>query len=280
MKRLFEMVGGLLGPKKTHIYYMEQGAAAIESADYQTAEREYLRALELAEEARKHDDIAKISLQLGYICEHQDRLAVAETHYRKAYQTEEDSEHYEEAANALVVLGKLYHKMRRMPDAEQVLQYAMSIFQQHLNPQHRGVADAAVTLADCYLDRKSYAEAEKLLLRAIAIDTAEKGADDPAVAVCVHKLALALAGQSKEKEAERSFQQAVGAFDKMKSSMNKETAHKACACYHDFGRFYLQRQRQGDAKPFLSRGLALAEEFPGYLDEADLADKCSAAAGT
>jgi tetratricopeptide (TPR) repeat protein len=277
MKRLFEMVGEFLGSKKTPEQYMELGAKALAEGDYSDAEREYGKALEVAEEARAHDAVAAASTKLAIIYEETDRLAVAETHYRKAFQTEEDSEHFEEAARLLIMLGKLYHKMRRMPDAEQVLQYAMSIYQQHYTAQHPGVASAAITLAECYLDRKSYAEAEKLLLRAIAIDERDKGSSHPVVAASNHKLALCLAEQNRAAEAETAFRQAADAFEKNKATLDKPTAHQACACYHDFGRFYLKSGKTNQAKPVLLKGMELAEQYPGYLDEADLAEKSMAA---
>ncbi len=276
MKRLFDMVGDLLGAKKPYTHYMEQGSKALGEHAYVEAEKEYLRALEGAEEVRKHDDIAAISLQLGIICERLDKLAVAETYYRKAYQTEEDSEKHAEAAEILVMMGRLYHKMRRMPDAEQVLQYAMSIYQQQFTANHPGIAEAAICLAQFYMDKKSYSEAEKLLMRAIAIEEQEKGSNNVEVAAATKMLAISFDFQDKDEEAEKSFQHAIQAYESCRDSFDKPTAHDACACYHDYARFLLRRGKEQDARPMLKSGLDLADAYPGYLDEADLADKYAA----
>lgn len=276
MKRLFEMVGDILGPKKGHPHFMALGGQAFNNGNYMDAEKEYARALETALEMRAHDDVAEISTKLGQIYERTDRLAVAETHYRRAHQTEEDSEHFEQSAKILVMLGRLYQKMRRLPDAEQVLNYSMAIYQQQFGANHAGIADAATTLADCYLDRNSYAEAERLLLRAISIDEIERGEGDPLVAEGTHKLAISLAGQNKDGDAEKAFKKAVRAFEKNAASYDKQTAHKACACYHDFVRFYTKKSRNADARPLVTKAMELAESYPGYLDEADLAEAAAA----
>lgn len=273
MKKLFEMVGGLLGPKKTHAYFMEQGAKAVENEQWSEAEKEYSRALEMAEEAKAHTEIAQISLQLARINERLDKLAVAEPHYRKAYQTHEESEEFNDAAQCLVLLGRLYYKQRRYPDAEQVLQYAMAIYQQQFGQHYEGIAEAATTLADCLIGRSNYAEAEKLLLRAVNIDETSKGDNNLVLATEVHKLALCFDKQDKDGDASYNYKRAIGIYEKNAASLTRQQAHQACACYHDFARHYLKLNKSADARPLLDRASALCEEHPGYLDEADVAEK-------
>lgn len=274
MKRLFDMVGGLLG-KRTHAYYMEQGANAVANDDLPLAEREYAKALELATEAKAHDDVAEISKQLANICVRSDKLAVAEGHYKRAYQTHEDSEQHEAAAEMLIAMGKLYYKQRRLPDAEQVLQYAMAVYQAQYGNNAAGIAVAASTLADCYLDKNQYAEAEKLLTRALEIEDARNQGEELNAAITRYKLGIAAGGQGKDAEAEAYFKKASEIFAKQQGLFDRKTAHEACACYHKFGEFYIQRGKKQQAQPLLKQAMQWAEAHPGYLDEADLVDKAS-----
>lgn len=270
MKHLFSAVGSLLA-KKTHGYYMDLGARALSADNLPEAEKNYTRALELAEEAKAHDAVAEISKQLGFVCQKLDKLAVAETHFRRAYQSHEDSDQYAASADCLMLLGSLYQKQRRFPDAEQVLQYAMSIHQSHFGNQAPGIVKAASCLAECYLSRGSFAEAEKLLTRAIEIEESKAG-DKAQLAVDNYMLALAYAGQAKGQAAEAAFNKAGQLFDRLTESSTAELAHKACACWHHLGKFLCDAGRSKEAVFALDKALSLAEQFPGYLDEADLAD--------
>jgi tetratricopeptide (TPR) repeat protein len=178
----------------------------------------------------------------------------------------------------LLLMGKLYHKQRRLPDAEQVLQYAMSVYQSQFGNHAEGIGRAASCLADCYLDRNQFAEAEKLLRRAAEIADARNTADDTNAAVTFYKIGIASAGQKNDKDAEAAFKKAADVFTKRESTFDKKAAHDACACYHQFAKFYLARGQRAQARPLLDKATKLAEAYPGYLDEADLADQASSAA--
>jgi tetratricopeptide (TPR) repeat protein len=275
MKRLFDMMGGLLG-KKTHTQYMQQAAQALTADNLAQAEKDYARALEMASELKAHDDIAEISKQLGRIAERTDKLAVAETHYRRAYQTHEDSEQHEATAECLILLGQLYYKQRRLPDAEQVLQYAMSVYQSQFGTNAEGIARAACCLADCYLSRNLYVEAEKLLKRAVQIADARNENDLPSTAVAQYKLGICAAGQKKDDEADAAFKKACAALSKHENEFDSKLAHQACACYHQFGKFYLEHGKGAAARPWFDKATKLAQTYPGYLDEADLAERAAA----
>lgn len=270
------MVGGLLGPKKTYTYFMEQGALAFDNEQYSESEREYARALEMAEEAKAHTQIAQCSLRLAVICERLDKLALAEPHYRRAYTTHEESEEFDEAAQALVMLGALYYKQRRFPDAEQVLQYALAMYQQQFGTHYAGIAEAATTLANCVMGRQGYAEAEKLLIRAISIDETAKGDFHTTLANEVHKLAVCFDKQNKDSDAVYNFKRATEIYSKNEADFSRRIAHQACECHHDFARHYLKVGKNTEAQSMFKRAMELAEKHPGYLDEADLAEKTGA----
>jgi tetratricopeptide (TPR) repeat protein len=273
MKNLFAK---LLGPKKTYTHYIEQGAQALQNGNYQEAEKEYTKALEMAEEAKAHKEVAVAAMALGRINEAMDKLAVAETHYRKGYSTHEENEEYDDAAKGLLALGRLYYKQRRYPDAEQVLQYALAIYQQQFGSHYEGIADAANTLADCLMGRNSWDEAEKILIRAVSIDEDSKGKTNPIVGMEYHKLGVCADKQSKDSDAAYNFKRAMEVFDANKSSFDRDSAHKATACYHDYGRHLTRLGKAAEAKSAYTKAMELAEQYPGYLDEGDLHDKLKA----
>jgi tetratricopeptide (TPR) repeat protein len=273
MKNLFAKI---LGPKKTYSYFMEQGEKALQNQQWQEAEKEYARGLEMAEEAKAHREVALCSMALARVNERLDKLAVAETHYRKAYQTHEENEEFEEAGACLLALGRLYCRQRRYPDAEQVLQYAMAIYQRQFGHHYEGIADAATTLADCMMGRNSYAEAEKLLMRAVSIDETARGEGHPNLANELHKLAVCFDKQNKDSDAEYNFKRATSAFEKNRASVTPDTAHRATACYHDYGRFLSRLGKPAEAKAAYTKAMELAEQYPGYMDEGDLAEKLRA----
>jgi tetratricopeptide (TPR) repeat protein len=270
MKHLLGMVGGLLA-KKTPAFYIDQGEKSLAAGNLAQAEKDFSKALELAEESKAYDAVALSSRQLGSICESLDKLAVAETHFRKAYQTHEDSEQHQASADCLMLLGKLYHKQRRFPDAEQVLQYAMAIHQSHFGQRAPGIAKAASCLAESYLARGNFQEAEKLLSRAVEIEEG-LGQDPRQLAIDTFGLASAYAGQSKDKEAIAAFEKAGKYFDQVSAEFDAGLAHKACACWHHFGKFLAQRDKKQQAMAALQKASTFADQFPGYLEEADLAE--------
>jgi tetratricopeptide (TPR) repeat protein len=266
----------LLGPKKTPAFYLEQGEKALQNEKYQEAEKEFHRALEMAEEAKAHREVALASMALARINEHLDKLAVAETHYRKGYQTHEESEEFEDAAQALLAMGRLYYKQRRYPDAEQVLQYAMAIYQQQFGHHYVGIADAANTLSDCLMGRNGYAEAEKILMRAVSIDETAKGESHPVLGCEYHKLGVCCDKQEKNSDAEYNFKRGIEIFEKNRPSFTKPVAHQAAAAYHDYGKFLQKSAKPADAKNAFAKAMELAEQYPGYLDEGDLAQRLNA----
>jgi tetratricopeptide (TPR) repeat protein len=273
MKNLF---ANLLGPKKTYTYYMEQGAQAVQNEQHQEAEKQYARALEMAEEAKAHREVALCSMALARINEHMDKLAVAETHYRKGYQTHEESEEFEDAAQALLAMGRLYYKQRRYPDAEQVLQYAMAIYQKQFGNHYVGIADAANTLADCMMGRNSYEEAEKLLMRAVSIDEDAKGNSSPVLGYELHRLAICFEKQNKNSDAEYNYKRSLEVFEKNRPTLTRAVAHQTAAAYHDYGKYLTKAGKAADAKNAYGKAMELAEKFTGYLEEADLAEKLRA----
>jgi tetratricopeptide (TPR) repeat protein len=268
MKQLF----GWLGAKKTAGTYVEAGLKALGEEDYNTAEKHFAKALEMAEEAKDYDNIAISSEKLGDICFRQGKNAVAETHYRKAYRTHEDSEDFDETAGCLIKLGEVYRKMARTPEAEQVFHYAMQIYQQHFGAEDQRVARAASCLASSSVDQKLWEEAGKLYERAAKIYKAQLGSDHYHSADAVANMALCYANCKDFANALKHFQEATEVYTRIGADQDGATAHSVCLCYHEYGRTYLAQNKSQDARPHLQKAMEIADRFPGYLNEGDLAD--------
>jgi hypothetical protein len=76
-----------------------------------------------------------------------------------------------------------------------------------------------------------------LLMRAVSIDETARGEGHPNLANELHKLAVCFDKQNKDSDAEYNFKRATSAFEKNRASVTPDTAHRATACYHDYGRF-------------------------------------------
>lgn len=268
MKQLF----GWLGAKKTAASYVEAGLKALSEEDYNSAEKHFAKALEMAEEAKDYDNIAISSEKLGDLCARQGKNAVAEIHYRKAYRTHEDSEDFEETAECLIKLGEVYRKMSRTPEAEQIFHYAMQIYQQHFGAEDQRVARAASCLASTSLDQKLWEEASKLYERAAKIYKAQLGGDHHHSADAVASIALCHANRQDYASAIKHFQEATEVYARIGADQDGARAHSVCSCYHEYGRIFLAQSKLQEARQHLQKAMEIADQFPGYLNEGDLAE--------
>lgn len=273
MKQLFSWVGELLGPRKNVDYFLETAAKQADDGNHDEAEKLYRRALEMAEEAKDHESVASAAYGLARVCEAQDKFAVADTYYRQAYQSWEDSEEHERTAQCLVSLGKLYIKQRRLSDAENVFHYAVRIYQQQHGNEAVSVAEVCSLLADCCLQERSYREAQNLLNRAVQIYEKSYDSNHPVLAENLYNLARSYYLENDHETAERLFQRALDIFDSDSNDNFTKYAHVVCSCCHEFGRSLQQRGKKEQALALLKRARDIADQFPGYLNEAELVDE-------
>ncbi len=279
MKQLFSWVNELIGPRKNVAYYMESAGRSAETGNLEEAEKSYRQALELAEECKDYDNIAGSAAELGRICQAQGKYAVAETFYKRAYQTWEESEDNDSAAQCLVVLGRLYMLQHRLTDAEGVLHYAVRIYQSQHGNESVKVADVCSLLADCCLQKNSYTEAQTLLHRAQQIYEKSYESNHPVLAVNLYSLAHAYYQENDHQAAERLYQRALDIFDQEGKDCYSQYAHIVCSCCHELARSLITQGKKDEGQALLQRACSIANQYPGYLNEAELVDEAKKLAG-
>ncbi len=266
----------IFGSKKTVQSCLEAADQAADVADYALAEKLYLQALEMAEEKKEHAQVAVCSFKLGQICQAQGKNAVAETHLRRAYQVHEDFEEAEDAAICLIALGKLYREQHRLAEAEQLFHYVLRIYQQEHGDDCQQMVEPSMLLADCCLKQGGFVESENLLRRVLSIQEKQYGAQSLEVAGPLLHLAQCLSRQDRLTEAEEHFLRAFDIYTAASAEKGRETALSLCACCHEYGRVCLKLSKPEQAQKLFRQAAVLAEEFPGYLQEADLVEELEA----
>ena len=110
-------------------------------------------------------------------------------------------------------LGSLLQGLKRSEEAERLEREAIGILEQK-RPQSVALAAAYTNLADLLSPRKDFAPAAELLRRAIAIDEAIYGAEDPEVAVDLTNLGELLKGHGQDRAARTAFERALAIYEK------------------------------------------------------------------
>ncbi len=263
-------LGDIFGGKKTFADLMQAGSEQVAAGNYADAEKFYKKALEMAETVKHHNNVSESTFALAQLAEKQERYVVAEPLYRKAYQSWEDSEEFDAAANCLVALGGLYNKQRRLSDAEHTYATVLRIIQSQYGERHLKLGETAVLLAGCCLEQKSYGEADRLLSRALPIFSATFGEKDPGIAEIFYMQGKCQSGQDKYDAAEPLLAKAAEVYVQTASDKKAHHAHKVCACFHDLARCQIKLNKQAQADTSYKRAVELAQNFPGYLAEAEL----------
>jgi tetratricopeptide (TPR) repeat protein len=120
-------------------------------------------------------------------------------------------------------------------------------------------------LASVYAHRGSYAEAESLHRRALAIKEKALGPDHPDVAAALNNLAELYRAQGRFGDAEPLYRQALAIWEKSAGTSHAGTA----ATLGNLGELYRQQGRYAEAEPLFQRALGIREK--AGRDEGQLA---------
>jgi tetratricopeptide (TPR) repeat protein len=107
----------------------------------------------------------------------------------------------------------LLQKLQRAEEAERLEREAIGILELR-RPQSVELAAAYTNLADLLSPRKDFAPAVALLRKALAIDEAIYGADDPEVAVDLANLGELLKGHGQKAAARTALDRALAIYEK------------------------------------------------------------------
>lgn len=268
---LFGWVSEVLGTKKVDQWVQQADEAAAEE-DYAYAEKCYGRALEMAEESKNYHFTAIAAFGAAKACEKQNKNVVAEKHYTKAFRTWEDSEEWEQSAEALEELARLLRSQRRLSEAEGLHKYALKMLQEKFQSDDLKVILSSRKLSECLIEKKAFGEAEGVLTKLIS--QSEKTPPSPTfVPNALFDLARCYVEQGREADAEAAYTRALGLYDKLEDLSFDQAGVKAAACAHEYARCLVRQNKTDPAKSIYSRALALAEAHPGYLGEGELLDE-------
>ncbi len=98
----------------------------------------------------------------------------------------------------------------------------MAIQEQALGPSHPTIASFLTNLAELYVERGKYGDAEPLLRRALAIDESAFGSEHHYVGKDFYSLATLYVGQRRYDEAEPLYRRALLIFQKVLGPGNQE----------------------------------------------------------
>ncbi|HEY9783793.1 MAG TPA: tetratricopeptide repeat protein [Candidatus Obscuribacterales bacterium] len=267
MKGLFSF----LGPKKDAKYYVGTGDEQLEKGQLEQAEKLFAKALELAEESKDYDSEVIARFKLGAVAESQNRLAVAETHYNKAFRYFQDGEEWMQAADCLMRLGKICYRQRRLSEATQLFGYAQKYFEDE-KADPALISQALDWLGTCCMEERNFAMAEKHLRSSIARAVEASSGDDTLISKW-KRIGVCCAEQGKEVEAQEAFKSCLSIYEKKGDDVLHAEAIEVCSCLHEYGRLLLRGGKKEKAKDLLARAEKLCEAYPGYLQEAELADE-------
>jgi tetratricopeptide (TPR) repeat protein len=269
---LFNWAGELIGKKKAASDYLASGLESLEADEKAKAEKDLAKAVELGDEEKDWDTIGEACLALGQLYASQENKIRAEEKLRRAVQVFDDSEDFPNLIKAFDSLGTVYMSMHRLVDAEQALRYSMGFNQQLHGAESAKVADSAERLAACFMEKKAFPEAEVLFRHSLAIHEKIADVSGSDVAASLSKLGMCMAEQDKFEEAEQAFKRAIDLLEIRRDELTKDGGVTLCICYHELGRLYHRQEKADLAQATFKKGLAVCDDFPGYLGEGDLVE--------
>jgi tetratricopeptide (TPR) repeat protein len=190
--------------------YASMGALdPARAADY------YSKAIAAQEKVsgREHPRIAMLLNRLAQALEEKQNFQEAEAALRRALAIQRKAlGPAPDTATTLINLGSLLQNLKRAEEAERLEREAIGMLEQK-RPQSVELAAAYTNLADLLSPRKDFAPAAALLQRAIAIDEAIYGTQDPEVAVDLTNLGELLKGHGQDAAARRALERALTIYE-------------------------------------------------------------------
>jgi CHAT domain-containing protein len=164
-----------------------------------------------------------------------------------------------DVATCLNLVGDLYRRRGKLPQAEPFLQRALAIREAALGNSHLDVAASLNNLALLYRDQGSYGRAEPFYQRALAIREAALGNNHPDVAASLQNLANFYSGQGVYGRAEPLYQRALAIYEAALGNNHPDVANPL----NNLAVLYLHQGLYGRAEPLAQRTLAIWEAALG-----------------
>ena len=239
---------------------------------YNDAERLYLRALRMVEDAARAEDVDSFHVQvldsLAELYRAQGRYTDAEPLYRRALVLAEgvfgpDGVQLSQILNNLAVL---YKYTARFDEASKLYHRALSITTKAFGAKHSAVAAIYHNLGGLEHARGRFARGEPFARRSVRIREKALGPDHPDVGADVAALAALLDGQQKYGEAERLYRRALAISERAHGRDHLDVA----VTLNNLAALYQAQGIAGRSEPLYRRALAIKEKVLGR-DHPDVA---------
>ena len=164
-----------------------------------------------------------------------------------------------QAARLATTLGVSLYLLGDYAGARPLYEWALTIRERVLGPDHPDVAKSLHNLATLYHVQERYREAEPLFQRALAIGKQTLGPDHPNVAQSLHNLATLYQAQGRNDAAEPLFQRALAIREQGLGPDHPDVAQSL----HNLANLHLAQRRYDAAEPLYQRALTIMEQALG-----------------
>lgn len=208
-------------------------------------------------------DVANVTHTLGTTYEREDRYDEAERQYLRALRIAEKAERAADVdrfhVEVLDSLAGLYRVQARYPEAESLYRRALALAEAALGPNDIQLARLSNNLAIVYKYTARFAEASKLYQRALAITTKALGANHPEVASIYHNLGGLEHERGRFAQGEPFARRSVRIREKALGPNHPDVAADLAA----LAGLLDGQQKYAESEPIYRRALAISERAYG-----------------
>jgi tetratricopeptide (TPR) repeat protein len=233
------------------------------------------RALELhkAIDGDNSKEVGIVITNLGAACVSLAEFEEAEAIFRRNLAIAIDRRDSQATAEALAHLACAVELQGRYSEAEQLLIRALSIFQEVVEPDHRGTAWIQYELAIVHEAQGRYGEAEALLRRAFAMHEKLFGLDSLNTATVLHELGELYLSRGLFSDAEPLLKQSLAIYERTVGPDHPITSRG----HREWANLALGKCRIEEARAALANAIAIEQRFvePDHLRFSHLYDTLS-----
>jgi tetratricopeptide (TPR) repeat protein len=236
---------------------------------YADAENAFSEAVASARETSDFQALARSMNYLASVKQIRGDYSTAGELYRAAIQVcDRDGLPPREKAAILLNEGRLYSAEGRFDMAAAATRQSLEIHESGLGPRHPSVSDSLDVLGWISTRRGSYAEAEKLYVRSVAIR--DQVGDEAALAGTLNDFAFLLQAMGRTSEAEQSYLRALEIRRRLLGPRDPATADTMIG----LAEVYRASRRFAKAEPLLTGSLPVIETVFGP-DHSRVANACN-----
>ncbi len=163
------------------------------------------------------------------------------------------------AADLNAVLGMHLRMSGDYQEAQEHLEWALSIREQRLGSEHPDVATLLNNLAELYREQGKYREAEPLYWRALSIRERSLGSEHTAVATPLNNLANLYSAQGRYEVAEELYQWALDIWERSLGPDHPDVAYPL----NNLALLYREQGKYEEAEELYRRALRIWEQSLG-----------------